>query len=191
MLDSLLFKLVTTPEEETLLLAIPEICANKIITLYHSSLFASHQGVIEIYLTIGDKFFTPGLIDYLQFYIKGCHICQLFMNDKLPTRQLQTRINLNYRPLSRFSMDLKVMPRSYKVHKYILCIIDEITNYLIMLPIHQSRLEEIGDALIENVISKYCVPDYIIMDEDSTFMASLMNYLFQKINIKIKTVVMP
>ena len=50
----------------------------------------------------------------------------------------------------------KVMPRSYKGHKFILWIIDKVTNYLITVPIHQSRSEEIGDALIENVISKYC-----------------------------------
>ena len=43
----LLFKLVTTPEKETTLLAIPKICADKIITLYHSSLFRGHQGVIK------------------------------------------------------------------------------------------------------------------------------------------------
>ena len=47
LLDSLLFKLVTTPEKETVLLAIPEICADKIITLYHSSLFAGYQCVIK------------------------------------------------------------------------------------------------------------------------------------------------
>ena len=52
-------------------------------------------------------------------------------NKKLLTRQLQTRIKLNYRPLSRLSMDLKVIPRSGKGHKFILCIIDEATNYLI------------------------------------------------------------
>ena len=75
--------------------------------LYHSSLFAGHQGIIETYLTIGDKFFIPGLIHYLCSYSKGCHICQLSRNDKPPIRQLQTRINLNYRPLSRLSMDLK------------------------------------------------------------------------------------
>ena len=60
LLDSLLFKLVTTSEKETALLAIPGICANKIITLYHFSLFKGHQGVIKTYLTIGDKFFIPG-----------------------------------------------------------------------------------------------------------------------------------
>ena len=56
------------------------------------------------------------------------------------------------------------MPRSYKGHKFILCVIDEATNYLITVPIHQSKSEEIGDALIENIITKYCVPEYIIID---------------------------
>ena len=49
------------------------------------------------------------------------------------------------------------MPRSYKGHQLILSIINEVTNYLITVPIHQSRSEEIGDALIGNVASKYCV----------------------------------
>ena len=135
----------------------PEICTDKIIMLYHSSLFTGHQGIIKTYLTVGDKFFIPWLTHYSLSYIKGCHICQLSRNDKLPTRQLQTRITLIYRPLSILSMDLKVMPKSYKGHNYILCNIDKVTNYLIMVLIHQSRSEEIGDALIENVISKYCV----------------------------------
>ena len=126
LLYSLLFKIVTTPEKETVSLDIPEICTDKIITLCYSSLFAGHQGVIKTYLTINDKFFIPNLIYYLQSYIKGCHICQLVCNEKPPTRQLQTRINLNYTLLTRLSMDLKVMPRSYKGHKYISCIIDEV-----------------------------------------------------------------
>ena len=37
LLDSLLFKLVTVPDKEKALLAIPETCADKIIELYHTS----------------------------------------------------------------------------------------------------------------------------------------------------------
>ena len=48
LLDSLLFKLVTIPDQEKALLAIPESCADKIIELYHTSLFAGHQGVIKL-----------------------------------------------------------------------------------------------------------------------------------------------
>ena len=88
LLDSLLFRIF--PDKETAVLAIPELCADKIITLYHKSLFAGHQGVIKTYLTISDKYFIPNLIHYLRSYIKGCHICQLARNEKPPTRHFQT-----------------------------------------------------------------------------------------------------
>ena len=65
LLDSLLFKLVATPDKETALLAIPKICVDKIIALYHVSLFAGHQGVVKMYLIMKDRFFVPGLMHYL------------------------------------------------------------------------------------------------------------------------------
>ena len=80
------------------------------------------------------------------------------------------------------------MPKLYKGHKFILCIINEVTNYLITVPTYHARSEEVGEALIEHVITKYCIPEYIIMDQDSAFMSSLMTYLLNKFNIKIKTV---
>ena len=169
-------------------MTIPETCADMIITLYHKSLFAGHQGVIKTCLTISDKFLIPSLIHYLRSYIKGCHICQLSRNEKLPTRHLQTRINPNCVPISRLRMDLKVMPKLHKGHRYILCVIDEVTNFLVTVPIFQVRSEEVGEALLEHIITKYCIPDYIIMDQDNAFMSSLMTYLFHRLNIKIKTI---
>ena len=82
MLDSLLFKI--SSDKETAVLAVPEMCTDRIITLYHKSLFARHQGVIKTYLTISDKFFIPNLIHYLRSYIKGCHLCQLVCSEKPP-----------------------------------------------------------------------------------------------------------
>ena len=131
LLDQLLFKLITIPDREKVLLAIPESCADKIISLYHDTLFAGQQEVTKTYLTISSKFFIPNLKHYLRAFLKVCHICQLNRNEKPPSRQLETKINLNYRPMSRLSIDLKVMPSSQKGHWYILCIIDEVTNYLV------------------------------------------------------------
>ena len=88
-------------------LATLEVCKDKIIRFYYSHLFVGHKGVIKTYLTMRNKFFFPNLIHYLCSYIKGCHFCQLACNEKPPTRHLQTRINLKYRPLSRLSMDIK------------------------------------------------------------------------------------
>ena len=157
LLDLLLFNLVTTSEKETALLVIPEICTNRIITLYHSSLFVGCQGVIKTHLTIGDIFFIQGLKHHLRSYVKGCHLCQLSRNEKPLVRQLQQRINLNYRQFPRLSMGLKVMLKSYKSHGFILCLIDEVMNYLITIPICQSRSEEMSETFIEKCNIKVIV----------------------------------
>ena len=73
-LGSLLFKI--NSKRETAVLAVPEVCIDRMITLYHTNLFAGHQGVIEMYLTISDKFFIPNLTHFLRSYIKGGHLCQ-------------------------------------------------------------------------------------------------------------------
>ena len=78
------------------------------------------------------------------------------------------------------------MPRSYKGDRYILCVTDEVTNYIITTLVKQAKSEEVGEALINNVFSKYCVTDYMIMDLDSVFMSSLMSYLFKRLGIEIK-----
>ena len=81
-----------------------------------------------------------------------------------------------------------MVPRSKKGHQYFLCVLDEMTNYLITTPLYQARSEEVGEALIENIISKFGTTDYLMMDQDSAFMSFLMSYLFKKLGINIKTV---
>ena len=62
---------MTTPDKEAAVLAIPEICVDKIIALYHTSLFAGHQGVVKMYLTMKDKFFIPEFNALLKIFHKG------------------------------------------------------------------------------------------------------------------------
>ena len=59
---------------------------------------------------------------------------------------------------------------------------------MITVQIFQARSEEIRGALLENIITKYCIPEYIIMDQDSAFISSLMMYLLHRLNIMIKTI---
>ena len=70
-------RLNTTPGKESAVLAIYKSHVDRIITLYHSRIFAGHQGVIKMYLTINERFFIPDSILYFQGHIRECHICQL------------------------------------------------------------------------------------------------------------------
>ena len=54
------------------------------------------------------------------------------------------------------------------------------------MPIYQARSEEIGDSLIDNVISKFAIPEYLFRT-NSAFM-STNEHFFRRLNIKIKTV---
>ena len=63
---------------------------------------------------------------------------------------------------------------------------DEVTNYLVTAPLYQARSKEVGETLMEHVITKYCTPEYMIMDQDSAFMSCLINHLFKKLGIKLK-----
>ena len=80
------------------------------------------------------------------------------------------------------------MPKSHKGHRYILCILDEMTNFLVTVPIFQAKSEEVEEVLLEHVITEYYIPEYKIMDQDSAFMSSFMTYLFHSLNIKIKAI---
>ena len=139
LLDSLLFRI--TSEKETAVLTVPGVCTYKIITLYHCSLFAGHQGVIKTYLRITNVFFIPNHIIHLRSYIKGCHICQLAHNEETTYK---TTPNQNKPKLCNFiktEHGFKIMPRSYRGYKFILYIIDEVTNNLITVPVHQAKSE--------------------------------------------------
>ena len=90
LLDSLLFKL--NVEKERAVLAIPEVCVDQIIALYHSHLFAGHQGIIETYLTMSDKFFlisciiydpTSKVVTYVNFQIRTRSLIDTFKEESI------------------------------------------------------------------------------------------------------------
>ena len=62
---------MTTPDKEAAVLAIPEICVDMIIALYHSSLFVGHQGMVKTYLTMKDKVFHSKFDALLELFYKG------------------------------------------------------------------------------------------------------------------------
>ena len=62
-------------------------------------------------------------------------------------------------------MDLEVASISYTGNKFILVVIDEVTSFMVTILIHQPRSEEIGDALIKHIFTKYSMPGYMIMDQ--------------------------
>ena len=61
-------------------------------------------------------------------------------------------------------------------------------NFIVNIPIHQFGPDQIGDTFMQHMFSKYSVPECIIIDHDSTFTSTLINFLFKRLGIRSKTV---
>ena len=82
-------------------------------------------------------------------------------------------------------MYLKVMSKSSKGHKFILCIIDEVMNYLITLPVCQSKSEKIKWCLDWSSNIKLLYTRLYNNGLRQCIMSSLIHYLFKKFDIKL------
>ena len=113
-----------------------------------------------------------------------------YIEMRSPNLEKTTLENSYLKAMTTLSRDLKVMFRSYKGHKYIPVVITEVTSFMVAIPIHHSRSEGIGYALIQHIFNKDSMLEYIIMDQNSGFMPTLVNYLFRKLGINVMKVVL-
>ena len=147
-LDGTLWKVVFNEKlnEYESLMCFPTSKVDTLLEAYHSTLTAGHQGINKCYLTITERFICPNLAHHIRAYIMGCHICQLFKAGKSFKRPFEKRVNLNTPALSKFSMDIKYMPK-YGEHKFILVLVCEVSNFMFAAPLKNTTTPEVCEAL--------------------------------------------
>ena len=79
-IDNFLFRIDTQKDRDLdkgnlFLLVIPEKYEPIILTTYHNSLLAGHQGPYHTAMTIRQKFFIHNLMNKVKRYIEACHLC--------------------------------------------------------------------------------------------------------------------
>lgn len=190
LVDGVLFRLLFHVHDDnfTLQLAIPETMAETIISRYHDSLLSNHQGVIRTYKTIKRNFYIPRLFEKVNNYVKACMKCQLFRGKTDNLRPYQERIPDTYIPFDRLSLDLKTMPRSASGFKHLMVVCDEITRYLIAVPLRTLDAETISEALIQKVVTVFGPPSCIITDAASSLIGKVLTSLCETLKIEQKTI---
>ncbi len=113
-----------------LALCIPLELSDGIFELYHSSLMTSHQGLTSTFYKIHEDFFIRNLYKYLHLYIMSCRVCSA--RDDIPFNMKQcswsSQVINDFQVMQSISMDLKVMPTSFRGY-----------NYLLVMPCNHSR----------------------------------------------------
>ena len=60
--------------------------------------------------------------------------------------------------------------------------------YLVTIPLYKGKSHEIGETLTNHVFCKDGPQSYLIFNEDQAFLSSVMQYVYKRIDIKIKTI---
>ena len=186
-LDELLFKIIPTKGDDKAVLCLPSSLLPELLSLYHSSVFASHAGITKCLATLNERFFIPDVAKHVRAYILGCHTCQTFKDNQLRGKApLSQRVTVNTPAVSRFSMDIKHMPPGIKGYHYILVMCCEMSNFIVACPLRTTQSPEICMNIIAHWMQYFAMPTHIICDQDPAFLSSLSQYFHEQFKIKVK-----
>jgi hypothetical protein len=189
LLDDLLFIIVSKDKAETTAkLCVPTSLIYTLLFWYHSSLLGSHMGITKTVETLNRKYSSPDLARHVRAYILGCHVCQMFKASKKGKSYTQHRITVDTPAMTKFSMDIKYMPPGINNYNFILVMYCEMSNFVVARPLRAIKTEEVCRNLIQNCFAYFGIPTHIICDQDSTFMASVTQFLYEQCDIKVKVV---
>ena len=118
----------------------------------------------------------------------GCHIWQFFKNAKIFSRPFQNRIDLNISSLMKITVDFNYMPKCTSDYKFILVILCEVCNFMIVEYTKTNKAPVVCKVLIKAFIRYFGSPTPIVIDQDPAFMSNLCQYFFNAFGMKLVTV---
>ena len=186
--EELLFKLNPMRGDKSVftldcVLCIPEAYIPSVLYQYHNLFLSGHQGISRMFYTLRSKYFFPNMMDCIRKYILSCHACQSRRGKGESMDVTFARIPLDFKPMKRFSMDVKHMPEGRYGLKYILFCTCEVSNYVEGIPIREIKSDIIANAIYTNIICRYGRVTTAIMDQASYFTSELIKSIFGCLNI--------
>ena len=186
--DNILFRLFFPHNSDIFIfqLAVPEKFIDPVISRYHDTLTASHQGCVRTYATMRKLFWFPGMYSRIVSYLRSCVTCEQFKSKSDTTRPFHERVPVSYCPFSTLSFDIKNMMRSHSGYAYLLICSCSITRFIVTCPLKTTDAPTIAEALIQRVFTTFGIPEVLVCDQASSFTSELMKLLCETLGISQK-----
>ncbi|KAJ4430359.1 hypothetical protein ANN_22575 [Periplaneta americana] len=164
----------------------PQLCAliseeeltderkNKIIKQIHVCPVGGHQGIhrtldrLKLYVN------WPNMKSEVEEYIRTCPTCQKNKMTRPYIKQELEITDTQPEPWIKLALDVVgPLPLTEQGHKYILTCQDNLTKYLIAVPIENQEVETVANALVRNVCLVYGIPQIILTDQGANCMSNV------------------
>jgi hypothetical protein len=157
---------------------------HKIVQEMHECPIGGHQGVQRTYDRLKLYVTWPGMYRDVEDYVTNCKICQqnkfTVPYYKAPFQETDTQLH----PWDKIYLDIVgPMPMSGEGHKYILTCQDNLSKYLVAVPMFSQTAEEVALNFMRYVILQYGIPSSIVTDQGTQFMGDIFKRLCKLLKV--------
>ena len=146
---------------------VPRALTAQILKMAHDEL--GHNGTHRTYTLLKRLYYWKGLKPSVEKQIKMCYQCQ--RRNKQVVKYATPHFDVATFPMQFISMDLigEFHPPTSRKHRYALTVIFMLTGYVFCIPLKTKATEEVIQAYIDNVYSKFGGSLKMVSDNGTEF----------------------
>jgi hypothetical protein len=163
---------------------IPKSLQREVIKLNHSLPTAGHPGVRRTLKMVSRQYTWQRMAKGTTQFVKACKAC---LAQKCKTTRIVGLMKPApmLEPFSILAIDhVGPLPRSKKGFKFLLTVSCPFTGYFEAFPTRTANARTVANILVNEVFTRYGIPNKIVSDNSQTFIASVTRFLFRSFRIK-------
>ena len=182
--NKLLKRYVIDGDKTYEVLVLPRALIAQILKMAHNDL--GHNGTHRMYMLLKRLYYWKGLKPSVVKHIQRCYKCQ--RRNKQVVKYATLHFNVATFPMQFISMDLigEFHPPTSKGKRYALTIICMLTGYVFCVPLKTKTAEEILQAYINNVYTRFGGSLKILSDNDTKFKNNISEQIAKELGVEYK-----
>ena len=182
--NKLLKRYVTDGDKTYETVILPRALTAQILKMAHDDL--QHNGTHRTYMLLKRLYYWKGLKPSVIKHIQRCYHCQ--RRNKQVVKYATLHFNVVTFPMQFISMDLigEFHPPTSKGKRYALTIICMLTGYVFCIPLKTKTAEEVLQAYIDNMYSKFGGSLKILSDNGTEFKNKIFEQIAKELGVVYK-----
>jgi hypothetical protein len=163
---------------------IPKSLQREVIKLNHSLPTAGHPGVRRTLKMVSRQYTWRRLAKGTTQYVRACKGCLAQKCKTTRTVGLLKPAPM-LEPFSVLAIDhVGPLPRSKKGHRFLLTVCCPFTGYFEAFPTRTANAKTVVNILVNEIFTRYGVPNKIVSDNSQSFVAAITRLLFRSFRVK-------
>ncbi|KAL2091743.1 hypothetical protein ACEWY4_011541 [Coilia grayii] len=178
-LEDKVYRVLKLPHRTLYQVYVPLSLRPQLLQAFHDDPLAGHLGRFKTYRRLYSVAYWPNLSRDVKTYLQNCPTCQMYKPEgRKAGGKLQQTVTT--RPWEMLGVDIMgPLPRSSRMNEYLLVFVDYYSRWVELFPLRQATGETISKILVNEVLTRWGTPQYLLSDQGSQFVSTVMREIFK------------